>query len=170
MRMLGVAGSAQSRERGRTRALQLCKAAKGAPCSIGRGWRRQRTGNDSTLEEYYHYGPGDQDITALRLGENLDDAVTLRNRMRELLESPALHRNGRFPFAGERDFVQLQMRCHPRNNAFDAMVPELMKRISLKMSLSDPETSMEAFGRLLNPYSKNLSQSIHQTSSVTVIQ
>lgn len=58
---------------------------------------------DTTLDEYYHYGPGDQDITALRLGENLDDAVTLRNRMRELLESPAIHRNGRFPFAEERD-------------------------------------------------------------------
>jgi hypothetical protein len=40
-----------------------------------------------------------QDITALRLGENLESSGALRNRIRELLDSSAIHRRSQYPFA-----------------------------------------------------------------------
>ena len=47
---------------------------------------------DITLEDYYDYGPGNQDITAPHLGENLESLGALRNRMRELFDSSTIHR------------------------------------------------------------------------------
>jgi hypothetical protein len=73
---------------------------------------------DSTLEDYYDYGPGDQDITALRLGENLESSGTLRNRMRELLDSSAIHRTSQYPSAEEDKYVSNHMASNDQNQAF----------------------------------------------------
>jgi hypothetical protein len=70
----------------------------------------------STLEGYYDYDPGDQD-TVLRLGENLESSGALRNRMKELLDSPTTHRRSQYPFA-EEDVWQQPYASNDKNQAF----------------------------------------------------
>jgi hypothetical protein len=93
---------------------------------------------DITLEDYYDYGPGNQDVTAPHHGENLESSGVLWNRMRELFDSSNIRRRSSIHLQKKTNMLatiwHLTTRIKPSKMPFRSS-PIVFPEISIDMPL-----------------------------------